>query len=459
MMLPIYIFISLFISWVWVDYYRLIDLYHRNDLKYFIGTFLIGCFSVFPVFAIQEYIFDPLHIELTDGLINNVFYNIFAIGLVEELAKLLLFGVAYVLLRSQYAEPIDIIAHICTIALGFAAVENVLYFSTYGAAIVDDRAILSTVLHMICASIIGYGIIRYLYHPKDIKKWSILLFVLLAAAVHGMYDFWLLYKPVQSFGWIVTMVFFLFMISVFAGILNNAANNSTFFTYKKVIDSRKVSKRLLQYYLAIFAMQFFAIVLESNFLNAWLNFGSGIILVGFVVVVSTMRLSRFKLIKNRWNPIRFELPFSYNAIEDYGGRKVQTTMKIRGDSYSEAKVTGFYNEYLRLAPLSPRNSSLKTARLAFIEKKLFLYKDESYFLVRVYGNDQATGNGLFLFLKPKVRGTSFTNRGEPIAALLAIDHLDDYHDPSLKASDFKFIEWVILRPITDELRTQLEHRN
>lgn len=452
----VYIFIALFISWVWVDYYRLIDIYHKNDLKFFVGTFLIGCLSVLPVLGIQTYVFEPLHIYLSDGIVNNILYNIFAIGMVEELSKLLLFAVAYSLLRKQYAEPIDLIAYICTIALGFAAVENVMYFRAYGAEIVDDRAILSTVLHMICAAIMGYGIMRYLYHPKKVRKISILLYLFLASLAHGMYDFWLIYKPVASFGWLVTLFFFLYMISVFGVILNNAANNSTFFTYKKVIDSRKVSRRMLFYYLIIFALQFGAIMLESNAVNALINLGSGLFIVGFLVLVCTTRLSRFKLIKNRWNPIPVELPFEYYAMDNYGGRTSRTTIQIRGQAYNEAIVTGFYNEYFKLIPLSSRNSSIKIPRLAFMEKKIFLHRDESFFLIRVYSDDSGRGNGLFMMLKPKMSGTTFTTSKEPIAALLQFDHLENYNDPSLTSSDFKFVEWVILRHVPEELKEKIK---
>ena len=42
-MIAFYIIIAVFIAWIWVDYYRLIDIYENEKLNYFILTFVLGC--------------------------------------------------------------------------------------------------------------------------------------------------------------------------------------------------------------------------------------------------------------------------------------------------------------------------------------------------------------------------------------------------------------------------------
>ncbi|MES2589880.1 MAG: hypothetical protein V4622_12955 [Bacteroidota bacterium] len=48
-MLFLYIFISIFIAWIWVDYFRLIDIYEKDKLKFIIPTFILGGASVYII--------------------------------------------------------------------------------------------------------------------------------------------------------------------------------------------------------------------------------------------------------------------------------------------------------------------------------------------------------------------------------------------------------------------------
>lgn len=114
-------------------------------------------------------------------------YAMLVIGPVEEMAKLLPF-LAVVLRFREFDEPLDGIIYASFIALGYAAVENVFYLQYLTPIEAVARGFAAPVLHILCASIWGYAIgIAWLRHDA--------LFVattkgfLLAAGLHGVYDF------------------------------------------------------------------------------------------------------------------------------------------------------------------------------------------------------------------------------------------------------------------------------
>jgi len=85
-------------------------------------------------------------------------------------------------------------------ALGFAAVENILYlFSPAGQMSLDEtvnralgiaiiRFVGATFLHTLCSAIIGYSIAISFDKPKR-KYATIILGILIAVFLHGLYNF------------------------------------------------------------------------------------------------------------------------------------------------------------------------------------------------------------------------------------------------------------------------------
>jgi RsiW-degrading membrane proteinase PrsW (M82 family) len=448
-MIALYIIIAVFIAWIWVDYYRLIDIYENESLKYFILTFILGCSSVLIVIGLNKYLLDSLPFELNGEFVNDFLYCIFKIGLVEEIAKTIPFVVIYFLFKKHINDPIDYLAFISISALGFSAVENVLYFQKHGPYIINSRAILSTVGHMFDTSLIAYGIIRHKYYHKNRGIIGIIIFFFLAALSHGFYDFWLLFEGTKSGGWIITVLYFLITISVFAVILNNAINNSAFFSYKKVIDGNKVAGRLLTYYGIVFLIQFVLLIFFENFSYAIRNLAGSIYFSAFIVVVSCVRLSRFKLIKDRWENLRLELPFTISQGDPYGMRSTRFRLRIKGESFNEAYINIYYEEYFSLNPLSKRNTYIGSSKLTFIERKIFLKNDETFYLAKVF-HDSESGQHEKILLKPKTSDTTMVNEKYPIVAVLKIDNIADIENPKSTAKNFKFKEWAFIKPQTTE---------
>ncbi len=451
-MLILFSIIAIFIAWIWIDYFRLIDIYEPEKLKYIILTFVLGAGSVFIVDVIDKVVLNGLPFELEGQFINDVLYCIFKIGCVEEFAKIIPFAFIFFLLRKEMNEPIDYIVYISVSALGFSAAENIIYFHHHGPRIIFGRAILSTVSHMFNTSLFAYGFIRYRFYDQKRNFFMIILFFFLAALSHGFYDFWLLYEETaKSGGWLVTLIYFLITISIFATIMNNALNNSSFFTYKKVVASGKVANRLLVYYAFVFLAQVGLMFYQGGFYYAMDNFRSSVILTGAVVMIAVVRLSRFKLIQGRWQRIKIEFPFSifFGSLiwgnESNSGFKI----KIKGESYDEVYINTYYEEYFLLSPMILKNSHLKTARLAFIDKKIFLKNDETYYVTKLFSDDQQT-HFEWILIKPKATKKTMED-GYPIVAVLKIDQFSDIDNLQHSTADFKFHEWAVAKPKHDKL--------
>ncbi len=440
-MIGLYIFLALVIAWIWVDYFRMIDIFEREHLLHVIGIFSLGASSVLLVLVINWYWLDYTPFAMNGNFFNDFFYCFAYIGAVEEFSKMIPFLLVFLIFRSHFSEPLDYLIFICISALGFSAAENVLYFKTHGAEVVNGRAILSTVGHMFDTSLIAYGVIRYQHNKTTLNFFGIIGFFMLAALSHGFYDYWLLQQHFTG-GFLITILFFLLTISWFSTILNNAINNSPHFDYKKVIDADKVGYRLLMYYGIVYVLAFVVLSIEKSPKDAATNLFQSIYVSGVIAAISCIRLSRFTLLKGHWFPIRIEIPFSLGGGEYVGltnSRRVG--LRVKGENYNDAMISQYFNEEFLLFPLSKRSTYLQTPRRAYLKDKLLSKRGELIYPVKVYGFDNLEYEDMILVSKST--GTTEVSDKYPIVALMYVRQNGD--QPSSKTASFK--EWAYLVPI------------
>lgn len=446
-MLALYILIALFIAWIWVDYFRLIDIFQKNNLGYVALVFAMGGASVMIVLLIQHYILYPSGWEMDGSFANQFTYSVFGIGLIEEIAKLTPFLLFHGLFRKHLVEPIDYIAFICVSALGFSAVENVMYFERHGAGIISSRAILCSISHMFDSAIVAYGFVLARFNPR-FKHNPIIIFVclLLAALAHGIYDFWLIYEGI-SYGFLLTLIFFFGTLSIFASILTNSINNSERFTYKKAIDTDLLSKKMMQYYGVVFLAQFLLVGFEKGYDISAIDLMYSLFTIGLIVFVSILRMTRFQLIQGRWNKIKFQMPFEFRSRKNaiYEGFQ-PFGLRIRGASFNEIYLSKFYEEFVYIHPISRQRSGNVRPVLAYVKQKLFLKNDEAYFLLNVYESDE---NSPFeeCLVKPKSTGITQTKNNYPIVARMEIIDVPNKKDPTTFSKKYRFLDWVFLKGV------------
>ncbi|HNX66318.1 MAG TPA: PrsW family glutamic-type intramembrane protease [Bacteroidales bacterium] len=435
-------FSAIFIAWIWVDYFRMIDIYEREKPVFFFITFLLGMLSVF-IALIGEGAVDSSSFKPSGGFAGDLLYCFLGIGVIEEFAKLVPFLIMLTLFKKEINEPVDYFIYIAISALGFSAAENILYFLKHGPSIVLGRSILSTFTHIFSTSLIACGFIIYKYRTHRHPIGLFLLFFGLASLSHGFFDFWLLHESTRPIGLLVDILYFFITISVFATILNNALNYSTFFSYKKVVNSQLVVRRMLLYYIIVLAIQMTASVLDQSQPGIEVFSLPSSVAIGLIILVAVLRLSRFKLIPGRWNSVRIELPFKI-ILHDPKGNMI-FKIAVKGDSFNETYVNAFYEENFFLVNIPAKRSTTAEFSQAYIEKKLFLGKDETYYLAKVYEPDGAAFR--YRLLRPKTTDITLRKNKYPIVAVLNFDDVPDLDKPSTQPVDFVFENWAYLRPL------------
>jgi RsiW-degrading membrane proteinase PrsW (M82 family) len=123
-------------------------------------------------------------------------FALLAIGPIEELAKMLPFLLVVIRLKA-FNEPLDGIVYASFIALGYAAVENYHYLDFLTRFEAYARGFAGPVIHILFASIWAYWISRARLARESIVKPALYGF-LLAAGLHGLYDFMVLRYPVSA---------------------------------------------------------------------------------------------------------------------------------------------------------------------------------------------------------------------------------------------------------------------
>jgi RsiW-degrading membrane proteinase PrsW (M82 family) len=185
-------------SLTWLFYYLSRDI-HPEPKKMITRVFLWGSFITIPVFFVQIALTKLFGIEGTSSLIKSLIYWFIIISFTEELFKYLVFRTK-VINNPHLDEPVDVLLYMVVAAIGFTAVENILYLlSPTGQMLVSDtvnrtliisliRFIGATFLHTLCSAIIGCFMAFSFYLDK--KKYLITAIgFILAVVLHGLYDF------------------------------------------------------------------------------------------------------------------------------------------------------------------------------------------------------------------------------------------------------------------------------
>ena len=446
-MIYLYCIIAFYIGWIWIDYFRQIGVFKRRDIIYVIFTFLFGSASAIFVIIIDRLILFKSTYALSGHFFHDLIYCIFDIGLVEEFSKSIPFILVYFINRKQFKEPVDYLTFFALSGLGFATLENITYFLKAGSTVITTRAILSTTTHMFDCSIVAYGIILVKFKDRKFRFLIIPAFLLFAATSHGFYDFWLLYNGPKLIGALITIFYFFITISIFATILNNALNNASDFTYKRIIDSDKVSNRIMLYYGFLFIYEFILLTFENDFSSAFSTLYGSVYLIGGIIVIVVVRLSRIRLIKGRWERVKLKFPFkTYRDPLHFKDSKPLSRTGISGENVHEAALNLYYEEFFYLYSIPRKDPLTETPRIAYIERKIFLKNDEAFFLAKIFFNEYKEEYDYY-FIKPRSFNLTKTKEKYPIVALLNIDAIDNIEDIKLVAKDFQFIEWAYIKPM------------
>jgi RsiW-degrading membrane proteinase PrsW (M82 family) len=164
------------------------DKYEKEPVSILLKALLAGILIVLPVVLIEKLISIPS--ENMEGLLYAA-YTAFAVaGLTEEGMKFIAF---YILFwnNKNFNERFDGIIYSVYIALGFAAIENIVYVFTGGYGVGVIRALTAVPAHALFGIVMGYYFSMARFDNR-LKTGYLISAFILPFFFHGLYNFLLM---------------------------------------------------------------------------------------------------------------------------------------------------------------------------------------------------------------------------------------------------------------------------
>lgn len=204
----IYFFAGVLPCFLWLLFYLKRDRYPEPKKEIF-AVFILGALMTIPALAIEVFLLNFIDIFNLPSVANAIISNIVAIAFIEEFAKYAAVWLKEQAINQNYHldEPIDFVIYMVIAALGFAAVENLLFlldpiqgelFNNTAPLQLNGafhlislslfRSLSAILLHTLCSGVMGYYMAMTFCHRE--KKVSLLLtgFVTVSC-LHGLYNF------------------------------------------------------------------------------------------------------------------------------------------------------------------------------------------------------------------------------------------------------------------------------
>lgn len=184
------IFLSMLPCLIWLVFFYIQDWYDREPISLVAVTFMLGIFASVPVLILNTLGTGIITLMFGAHPLSYFLQFFLVVGPVEEAAKLaavLIFAYK----QPQFDEPVDGIIYSAAAALGFAAIENVLYVSQFSVNVLVLRGPLANAGHALFSAFWGLALSRAKAAPNiGGQRTKIILTGLVAAAfIHGLYDF------------------------------------------------------------------------------------------------------------------------------------------------------------------------------------------------------------------------------------------------------------------------------
>lgn len=179
------------------------DKYDREPLKYLIITFILGTLTAVPVILIGQWLGEYTHSSAyTNSFYEKVIYAFLVVAFTEELMKYLVLRI-YNYPHPEFDEPYDGIMYGVAGALGFAAVENVMYVvggnSGNEFSIGILRMLTAVPGHAMFGVMMGFFVGKAKF-AKTISQsvFYRMLGLFVAIMLHGLYDFLLFLEDYRA---------------------------------------------------------------------------------------------------------------------------------------------------------------------------------------------------------------------------------------------------------------------
>jgi len=187
------------------------------------STFWLGVLSIVPVILIGVPVI--LLAPRTASITLAALYSSFVGAAIPEEALKLWVIRGYCARQTSFDEPMDGIVYGVTAALGFAALENIIYVWGSGWTVALLRAFTSIPIHAATGAILGHAVARAQFGPAG--RFTVWKGFLSAVAVHGLYNYGLiameLYanRPVLPASYLGDQVYIFLLLLVFVVLIGS----------------------------------------------------------------------------------------------------------------------------------------------------------------------------------------------------------------------------------------------
>ena len=188
-----------------------IDKVEKEPVGLIFKTFIFGMISVIPAIILElglGFVLDMVYPGYTKGTVYNLIYFFLVVGFSEEFSKISVWK------SPEFNYHFDAIIYYATSALGFAALENIMYMTQFGAEIAISRLI---PVHVVCGIFMGY----FMGWAKtaELDGWTKLckrrkmIGLLIPILIHGTWDFCLTTESDAAIYFVLVMIIVLTLIA------------------------------------------------------------------------------------------------------------------------------------------------------------------------------------------------------------------------------------------------------
>lgn len=213
------IIFALLPSFIWLLFFLRKDV-HPESNQMVLKVFFWGMLATLPIISFY-FLAEALGFteDISRFLSSLIIIQILGMALVEEVLKYLVVS-GKVLKNSELDEPLDVMLYMIIAALGFAALENVLYLfqleDISGVFWTNVFRFLAPVFgHALWSGTLGYFLALSFYEPK--RKLKLLtLGISLAAFLHAAFNYVIIQTiETKNLAWVLLIIIMLISLAIF----------------------------------------------------------------------------------------------------------------------------------------------------------------------------------------------------------------------------------------------------
>ncbi|HVN77297.1 MAG TPA: PrsW family glutamic-type intramembrane protease [Thermoanaerobaculaceae bacterium] len=288
----------------WFVFVRRLDVFEPEPLPSALACLAGGMASSLLATPLYDALDFGLGFRLTGHPAHDLLFCVFGIGVVEELVKVLPV-LAMIRWSRAVDESVDYFVYASLSALGFAFVENLMYFNDGGLAGIVGRGLTAVLLHMALTSLAVYGLFYARYRSRRrAPLWFAASFGA-ACALHGLYDYWLVEQ-----GWvgslaIVSTLVLVYTVSTYRQELLCALNVSEYGRSRTV----SLTVYLCAWIVLVFLAEYLVLasrfgVADANLVIVSQGISSFMLIVVVLAVLGTFEVHQGAWVGLRWRPER-----------------------------------------------------------------------------------------------------------------------------------------------------------